>query len=281
MRRALGKGLSQLFGEQEEAGIREIELANIVPNERQPRTQFEDESLQELAESIREHGILQPLLVRAVGEDRYELIAGERRWRAAQLAGLESVPVTVRSASDQHSLELALIENVQREDISPLDAARAYQQLSAEFDLTQDQIAKRVGKSRVSIANTLRILRLPKKVLEGLESGKISEGHARALLQIENEIVLLAIYDKILERGLSVRQVEEFARATNSKPAKKQMKKAAASIPAEWSQLQDGMSVYFGSPVSFQASGSGGKIVIDFYSDEDLTRILDVLGIHL
>src|SRR5580704_9085673 len=182
MRRALGKGLSQLIAEQYEGPTNELPVADIVPNSRQPRTVFNDEALEELAASIREYGILQPLIVRPLAEGKHELIAGERRLRAAKLAGLTSVPVIVRSAGNQSSLELALIENLQREDINALESAKAYRRLIDEFGMTQEQVADRVGKSRVSVANTVRLLRLPKRIMEGLEAGFISEGHARALL---------------------------------------------------------------------------------------------------
>jgi ParB family chromosome partitioning protein len=282
MRRALGKGLSQLIGEQAETAAQEAPIEAIIPNKRQPRTHFNEEALAELAESVKLHGILQPLVVRAIGEGRYELIAGERRLRAAKLAGLSNVPIVVRSAGDQGSLELALIENVQREDISALEAAKAYRKLMDEFSLTQEQVASKVGKSRVAIANTVRLLKLPKKILEGLETGAISEGHARALLGVEDEALQLALFDRILKGGLTVRDVERAAQATEKARSKKA--KAAKSQPTldpEWAELESGMSVYFGSPVKLQRGEVGGKIVIDFYSDDDLGRILDVLGIHL
>src|SRR5947199_5012387 len=187
MMRVLGKGLSQLIGEQADTTISEVLVDAIVPNQRQPRTYFKEEAVQELANSIREVGILQPLVVRPLSEGKYELIAGERRLRASKLAGLETVPVLVRAADDRTSLEMAIIENVQREDISPLESARAYRKLIDEFGLTQEQVAQKVSKSRVSVANTLRLLRLPAQIQQALESGDIQEGHARALLAFESE----------------------------------------------------------------------------------------------
>src|SRR5471030_664225 len=212
MRRALGKGLSQLIAEQYEGPTNELPVADIVPNSRQPRTLFNEEALEELAASIREYGILQPLIVRPIAEGKHELIAGERRLRAAKLAGLKTVPVLVRSAGNQSSLELALIENLQREDINALESARAYRKLIDEFGLTQEQVAERVGKSRTVIANTVRLLRLPRRITEGLERGIITEGHARALLSFESEAQQLAVYDQILERGMTVRDVENVAK---------------------------------------------------------------------
>ncbi|MCO5297185.1 MAG: ParB/RepB/Spo0J family partition protein [Fimbriimonadaceae bacterium] len=280
MRRALGKGLSQLIGEQTDPTTAEAPLDAIVPNSRQPRTHFDDTALEELAASIREVGVLQPLLVRPLSEGRYELIAGERRLRAAQMAGLKTVPIVVRSAGAKTSLELALIENVQREDISALECAKAYQQLVAEFGLTQEQIADRVGKSRPAIANTLRLLRLPKRILEGLEKGTISEGHARALLQLDNDAQRLAVFDQVVSRGLSVRQTEE---ASRPKTATKPRKKAAelADVDPSWRAVREALSERLGTPVRLTGDERGGSIVVPFYSEEDLSRLCDVLGIEL
>lgn len=280
MRRALGKGLSQLIGEQTDPTTAEAPLDAIVPNSRQPRTHFDDTALEELAASIREVGVLQPLLVRPLSEGRYELIAGERRLRAAQMAGLKTVPIVVRSAGAKTSLELALIENVQREDISALECAKAYQQLVAEFGLTQEQIADRVGKSRPAIANTLRLLRLPKRILEGLEKGTISEGHARALLQLDNDAQRLAVFDQVVSRGLSVRQTEE---ASRPKTAAKPRKKAAelADVDPSWRAVREALSERLGTPVRLTGDERGGSIVVPFYSEEDLSRLCDVLGIEL
>lgn len=281
MRRALGKGLSQLIGEQGDSGITEAAISSIVPNQRQPRTFFREDGIDELAASIRQVGILQPLVVRPLAEGKYELIAGERRFRAAQRAGLHTVPVMVRSAGHQHSLEMALIENIQREDISALESARAFRKLMDEFGLTQEQVSDKVGKSRSAIANTVRLLRLPKRVLDGLESGDITEGHARALLPLENEAMQLALYDKILNDELTVRDVENATkpRTTVSVPRKK--RGVVDESDPNWRALQDRASEVLGSPVKLEGSERGGKITIDFYSEEDLLRIMDLLGIQL
>lgn len=280
MRRALGKGLSQLLGEEVGTTPTELPIESIVPSENQPRHKFDESSLKELADSMLVHGILQPLLVRPSGDGRYTIIAGERRFRAAQIAGLSSVPVLVRTVTDRGTLELALIENVQREDITPVEAARAYRRLIDEFGLTQDQVAERVGKARTTVANSIRLLKLPTEILEGLESGAISEGHARALLQVADPALQMALYKKVLERGLNVREVERAAQETprSSKAAGKTGRER--SVP-EWKPLEDGMTAFFSSPVKLQKSGTGGKIVIDFYSEDDLERILEVLGIRL
>lgn len=283
MRRALGKGLSQLLGEQFDSSVSEVPIETIVPNARQPRQNFEEGALEELAQSIREVGLLQPLVVRPVGENTYELIAGERRLRASKLAGLATVPVLVRSAGDQSSLEMALVENLQRADISPVESARAFRALLQEFGLTQEQVADKVGKSRTSVANTLRLLRLPTPILTGLEKGEISEGHARALLSVENEAKMMAIYELVVEKGLSVRDTEALTRGPkgHQAPAIPKKNRPGLQTSPEWKQLQEGLSMYFGAPVTLERSQTGGKLSVSFYSDEDLQRILDVLGIHL
>lgn len=287
MRRALGKGLSQLIGEQVEQvepGAQEVAIDAIVPNAKQPRQYFEETALQELADSIKEHGILQPILVRPIAEGKYELIAGERRWRASKLAGLKTVPVIVRSAANVDVLEWSLIENIQRSDITPLETARAYRRLVDEFGLTQEQVAEKVGKSRVAVTNTLRLLKLQPKVLKGLEEGKITEGHARALLGVESPVIQLALYDKILEQGLTVRDVEKTSQSSAAKAPKTSKggrPRKDAPKDADTQMLEEALSTYFGSPVKIDRGQVGGKLQIEFYSDDDLTRILDVLGIRI
>ena len=283
MRRALGKGLSQLIGEQAELSQNEVAIDSVTPNKNQPREAFDEDALAELAESIRQVGILQPLVVRPVSEGKYELIAGERRLRAAKLAGLERVPVVIRAAGHQDSLEIALIENVQREDISPLEQARAYRRLIDEFGLTQEEVADKVGKSRAAVANTVRLLKLPQPILDGLQSGKIAEGHARALLGVPSEVLQLALYDKIVRSGMTVREVEKVAQAQSDTPPTKRRKsgRSAPAVDPEWQPLQEAVSTYLGAPTKLVKSEVGGKIEIEFYSDDDLMRILDVLGISI
>ncbi|MFM9873144.1 MAG: ParB/RepB/Spo0J family partition protein [Fimbriimonadaceae bacterium] len=284
MRRALGKGLSQLLGEQAEESTNEIPISSIRANTRQPRTQFDDEKLAELASSIREFGVLQPLIVRLVADDQYELIAGERRLRASKLAGLTQVPVVIRAASAQASLEIALIENVQREDITAMECAVAYKRLSEEFDMTQEQVAQRVGKSRVAISNTLRLLKLPVRIQQGILNEEITEGHARALLMVDSPIRQAALFEKIIKEGLSVREVERQARASDL-PRPGGTKKHAEKVPTHadpnWNALEQGLSEYFGTPVQLSADKIGGKLTLAFYSDDDLQRILDILGVSL
>ncbi|HWP31117.1 MAG TPA: ParB/RepB/Spo0J family partition protein [Fimbriimonadales bacterium] len=274
MRRVLGKGLAQILGEQEESEVRQIPIDSIVPNPRQPRKSFDENSLRELADSIRRVGMVQPLLVRLLDKDHYELIAGERRWRAAKLAGLEFVPVVVRAAAGIESLELALIENLQREDISPLEAAEAYRVLIEQEGLTQEEVAQRVGKSRAAVANTLRLLRLPEKIRNSLEAGEISEGHARVLLQFDTESEMLQVHEKILEKKLTVREVEQLARKEQPKAIASRESKAK---DPEIARIENLLSEALGTPVKIHRSGKSGSIEISFYSEEDLTRIVDLL----
>ena len=285
MRRALGKGLTQLLGEQGEAAPTSILVASIRPSSHQPRRHFDEESLNELAQSITEVGVLLPLIVRPIAEDEYEIIAGERRWRAAKIAGLAEVPVIVRAASAQDALEMALIENVQREDISPVECATAYRRLSGEFGLSQEEIAQKVGKSRVSVANTLRLLKLPDPIQRALGQGQITEGHARALLMVEEPGRMHQLFLKVMAEGLSVRETERLARgpsieeATNGHVSVE--KSPAPQRDPNLAALEKELSELFGTPVAIQKGASGGKMVVPFYSDEDLQRILDLLGIEL
>jgi ParB family chromosome partitioning protein len=279
MRRALGRGLSQLLAEKPEQGVLEVEIGRIVPNAEQPRQRFESESLAELADSIREVGILQPLIVRPLPEGKFELVAGERRLRAAKVAGLSKVPVVTRSVGQQSSLELALIENLQREDITPLECARAYRRLIDDFDMSQEQVAARVGKSRSAVANTVRLLRLPRRAQEALESGAISEGHARALLAFDSEALQLALLDKALRLGLTVRDLELEGR---KKPEKKVSgPKRRGRVDPETTALQTAVSERLGAPAKILRTGDAGRIVIEFYSNQDLERILDAMGIEV
>lgn len=284
MRRALGKGLSQLLGEQAEESTNELPISSIRANTRQPRTQFDQEKLEELAVSIREFGVLQPLIVRPLSDDQFELIAGERRLRASKIAGLKTVPVVIRAASSQASLEIAIIENVQREDITAMECAVAYKRLIEEFDLSQEAVAQRVGKSRAAVANTLRLLKLPERIQRGILNEEITEGHARALLMVESPVRQAALFERIIKDGLSVREVERLARASdNPRPAgpKSEKSKTTPHSDPNWNSLEQGLSEYFGTPVQLQSDKIGGKLSIAFYSDDDLQRILDILGISL
>jgi len=257
-RRGLGKGLEALIPIA--PGVTEVEVDSIVPNPRQPRRALDPEALQELAASIREQGLVQPLVVTEI-EGGYQLLVGERRWRAARLAGLEMVQVVVREATPEQMLELALVENLQREDLNPLEAAAAYHQLVEEFGMTQQQVADKVGKNRVTVANTLRLLKLPDRVKETLLAEVINEGHARAMLRLRDEGEQMRVLEAIIKRGLSVRQTEELVRRLVEQPEAKP--KAPEKSP-ELRALEDRFRQALGTKVSLNRSKRGGKLVILF-----------------
>lgn len=260
----------------------DLPITSIQANPRQPRTRFDDAALKELADSIRQVGVIQPIVVRPIGNDKFEIIAGERRFRAAQLAGLKSVPTVSRTAGNQQTLELALIENVQREDIGPIEAARAYKQLMDEFDLRQEDVATKVGKSRTTIANTVRLLQLPGRVVEALDEGAITEGQARPLLGLKDDAVRLGLFERIVTRGLSSREVERIVSLVSKAPiAKKKRKGVVDESDPNWKALQQKASEVLGAPVKLEGSERGGTITIRFSSEDDLVRIMDQLGIQL
>jgi len=275
----LGKGLDALIPGGSSAPMNPpdsfVPISMVNPNPRQPRSTMNDENLEELAASIREHGILQPLIVtRDNITGMYTLIAGERRLRAAGMAGLEKVPVIIREVSDQERLELALIENIQRADLSPLETAAAYHQLDVEFNLSHEDIALRVGKSRTAVTNTLRLLKLPEEVKEALSIGKISEGHARALLGLPSNVAQLAALKTILTKDLNVRQVEELVRKlTGSKPP------AISPEPrdSQLVDLEEKLRDRLGTKVTLTHGNKGGTVTIHYYSDEELSSLLKIL----
>ncbi len=270
-RRGLGKGLEALIPIA--PGVQEVEVDSIVPNPRQPRRALDPGALQELAASIKEQGLVQPLVVTEI-EGGYQLLVGERRWRAAKLAGLETVPVVIREVTPQQMLELALVENLQREDLNPLEAAAAYQELVEEFGMTQQQVADRVGKNRVTVANTLRLLKLPERVQDALLAEEISEGHARAMLRLRDERAQMQVLEAIIKRGLSVRQTEELVRRMVEEPEVKP--KAHAKSP-ELTALEDQFRHALGTKVSLSRGKKGGKLVVYFYSEEELQGIYDLI----
>ncbi len=274
----LGRGLDALIPSGERSasgGVMTLRVEQIERNPRQPRAYIDLDELSGLADSIREHGVLQPLIV-SQGEqpDQYILIAGERRWLAARQAGLERVPALIREASDQERLELALIENVQRADLNALETAHAYQHLVEDFGLLHEEIAQRVSKSRVSVTNTLRLLKLPDKVLQALLDGRISEGHGRALLSLSTPQAQLAALHTILAQELSVRQAEELVKRLNGE----RPPLAAKPVPpAEVSALERRLETWLGTPVSLQHHRKGGAITIRYYSDEELNALVERL----
>jgi ParB family transcriptional regulator, chromosome partitioning protein len=270
----LGRGLDSLIP-RGGPGIGEVPIASIQPNPRQPRHQIGAEDLAELTASIREHGVIEPIVVtRAVDGEGYVLIAGERRWTAASLAGLTQIPAVIKEATPRQMLELALVENVQRSDLNPLEEAAAYQELIAEFGLTQDEVARRVGRSRSTIANSIRLLGLPETVRIALASGAISEGHARALLGAPDTDSLHSAYLDVLARGLNVRQTEERvrrARVDPVLPAGRSTFQPAADPEAR--QIEEMFREALGTKVEVIRSGVGGRLVIYFYGDEQLQSL--------
>ena len=273
----LGRGLESLIPADEASGLLEVEIDAISPNPSQPRGPIDPARLGELAESIRQHGVLQPLVVtrRAPGEagTPYVLVAGERRWRAAREAGLRMAPVVVREAAPQAMLELALVENIQRQDLNPLEEAEAYRHLMTEFGLTQEQVAARVGRSRVAVANTVRLLHLPRPLREALLAGEISEGHARALLGLADDADKLAAFELVRGRNLNVRQTEELVRRWGQRP------RTAAPAPSlpdpDRRVLEDQLRAALGTRVEVARGpqGKGGRVVIHFYSDEEFDHL--------
>jgi len=281
----LGRGLDALIPGWEETrsapsseNVIQVAVTSISPNPQQPRKQFDDEQLEDLASSIREHGIIQPLiLIQGSTSNRYSLIAGERRLRAAKLAGLTEVPAIVRTVTEQEQLEFAIIENVQREDLNPLERARAYQSLLESFSLTHDDIARRVGKSRVSVTNTLRLLNLPAVAQEALLHGEISEGHARALLGLPNTRSIEAALDSVLSLNLNVRQTEALVNKLVGKVSRPSVKTTRSP---EVEDLENRLRQFFHTKVNLSKGPRGGTISIAFYSDVELNAILDALGLN-
>lgn len=273
----LGRGLGALIPGSdaalaEQGGVSMVAVEKVLPNPRQPRGSLDPAELEELTASVREHGVLQPLIVTPGEADgKYVLIAGERRLQAARLAGLTSVPVIVRPASDQQRLELAIIENVQRADLSPLEEAEAYRQLAVDFNLSHEEIAARVGKSRVAVTNTLRLLKLPDSVKNALIERRISEGHARALLALPTAAAQTAALRTILSQELNVRQTEELVRKlTGEKPAARPKPSPAPEV----AELEERLRTSLGTKVSLRAGRKGGTITIHYYSDEELDALL-------
>ena len=284
-RNALGRGLDSLIsmGEVQTSGssaINEIPISQISPNPEQPRTNFDGDSLEELAMSIRELGIIQPLTLRSVGVDSYQIISGERRYRAARLAGLDSVPAYVRTANDSEITEMALIENIQREDLNAIEIALTFRKLIDQYKLTQERLSERIGKKRATIANFLRLLKLPAEVQIGLRDRKVDMGHARALLSLDKAPLQLKLYNEIIKKGLSVRQVEAMAKQL-------QEREAAAEGEAQVTERQKSNRDYdilkkhlnssFKTPVKLSVDASGkGKITFSFKNDEELENLIRI-----
>ncbi len=283
-RNALGRGLDSLIsmGDIQTGGssaINEIEVELIYPNPDQPRRSFDEETLEELASSIRELGVIQPLSLRDAGDGTYQIIAGERRWRAAKLAGLTSVPAYVRTASDSEVTEMALIENIQREDLNAIEVALAFRKLIDTYSLTQDRLSERLGKKRATIANHLRLLKLPAEIQLGLRDHKLDMGHARALLSVTDPKQQLKLYNLILKEGLSVRRVEELARAMGDETPEVAKKRENDNDNGRFESFAQEISTYFPTPVKFARKADGkGTITLKFTSDEELQKIVELFG---
>jgi ParB family chromosome partitioning protein len=280
-RPALGKGIGALLESatsERNHKFFQCPIEELSPHGNQPRKSFDDDKLEELAASIREKGVIQPLVVRKVS-DHYQIIAGERRWRAAQKAGLHEVPVVIQDVSEDWALEIALIENIQREDLNAVEEAFAYQYLIQSFDLTQEEVAKRVGKERSTVANALRLLRLPEVVQSDVVAGRLSMGHARALLSLEDEKQILQIQARILSTGLSVRETEALVKSSKD-PVVGKIEKKSKGIDPEMNHLVSGLQRALGTQVRIIPKGRGGKIEITYFGAEDLDRLLETLGMR-
>lgn len=289
---ALGRGLDALitFNDSDTQGsssINEVELSKIVPNPDQPRRTFDEEALQELSASIMSIGLVQPITLRKLNDESYEIIAGERRFRASQMAGLKSIPAYIKTVDDDETMEMALIENIQREDLNSIEIALAYQKLISSLSLTQEQLSERVGKKRATVANYLRLLKLPAEVQMGVKDKKIDMGHARALVTMNDPVAQLSLYNLILQEGLSVRNVETIVREIgegkpinellNSKQGKATSNKQTTKekLPDDFEELKKHLSSYFDTDVQFNYNKKGkGKITIPFDSAEELERLI-------
>lgn len=272
MKSALGKGLEALLPEKGEEIIK-IDIEKIVPNEHQPRKVFKDEALRELSASIKEKGVLQPVIVTKVGDGTFRLIAGERRWRAATLAGLKKIPALIKDVSSQDAIEIALIENIQREELNAVETAEAFNRLLKEFHLTQEELSQRVGKDRATIANYLRILKLPDEIKSFINNDAISIGHAKAILTLENRQKQIDAAKEIIKRGLSVREAEALCKKL-SQPVKPKRKKD--KLP-EVADLENKLTRSLGTKVKIHHKDKRGKIEIEYYSLDELDRLLEIL----
>jgi len=273
-KRGLGKGLSALISdlpeEDNKGQVKKVSINEVEPNKKQPRKIFDEKKMEELATSIKEHGIIQPLIV--IKKDSfYEIIAGERRWRAARMAGLKEVPVLIQEYTTREAMEISLIENLQREDLNPIEEAKAFETLINAFSLKQEELAKRVGKSRSTIANTLRLLQLDESIQSLLIQQLISEGHARAILGLADKDSQLTVADKVLKDGLSVRATEKLVKTILEKPKKKETYKEMSPI---FREIEDRIKNILGTKVQISRGKNKGKIEIEYYSDNDLDRIL-------
>lgn len=281
-RNGLGKGLDALFidNNTEDGAVTSLKITEIEPNKAQPRTEFDEQSLAELADSIRAHGIIQPLVVRPLDKSGYQIVAGERRWRAARRAGLSEVPVVIRDLDESQTLEIAIIENLQREDLNVVELAQGYQALMRQYGMTQEQVAARVNKSRSAVANTVRLLALPEPVLEQVKKGEISAGHAKALLALEDEAQIIETARRVVRDGLLVREIERMAsrQKKTAQPRQKEIESNAASGDNDWGdsymkEMELALSAELGRRVKITAYGKKNTLEIDFFNSEELADL--------
>ena len=279
-RKALGRGLVALLGtsELDVEQLREIDIDRILPNSQQPRKNFDEESLEELADSIRQHGVVQPIVVRPLEDGFFQLIAGERRWRASQRAGLTRVPAVIRQAGEHDTLEIALIENLQRQDLNPLEEAQAYERLIVDFGMTQDEVARRVGKNRATVANMLRLLKLPTEVQQWVRDNKLSTGHAKALLSLSEPDAILDAARKVIQGNLSVRHAEMLVgRIAKGETQNSESAADSEVVDPNVKAAIRALEQIVGTKVDIHESGGKGKIEIHFYSFEEMNRLYEGL----
>jgi ParB family chromosome partitioning protein len=270
MKTALGKGIEALIPEKGEEVIY-LDIDRIFPGEQQPRKTFRDDPLKELAASIKEKGVLQPVIVSRVGDGTFRLVTGERRWRATALAGLKKIPALIKNVASRDSLEIALIENIQREDLNPIETAEAFSRLITDFNLTQEDLSEKVGKDRATIANYLRLLKLPEEIKPLIYNGSLSTGHAKAILAVDGKVNQLEVARKIIKRGLSVREAEVLSRKISKPP------KVKSNKDPQISSLEEKLIKSLGTKVRILNKGKKGKIEIEYYSLDELDRLLEIL----
>ncbi len=280
--RGLGRGLNALLSDEalnvansDEAVVKLVDINDVEPNFGQPRKDFSEAELQELSKSILEHGIIQPLIVREKGE-KYEIVAGERRYRAARIAGINEIPIIIKAFSDQQTLEVALIENIQREDLNPMELANAYSLLMERFDLSQEEVADKVGKSRPTVSNIMRLLKLGPYAQEKLREGLITIGHAKVLLTVKDAQVQKELVERIMDQVLTVRELEKYIEELEKNKSKKNQKKPESN--PFYREIQENLQKILGTKVSISKGTKKGKIEIEYYSDEQLTRIIEMMN---
>lgn len=283
-KKGLGRGLGSLLPEEEisvtDEDVSLIKLSSIEPNRNQPRQKFDKEKLEALSKSIKENGLIQPIIITPSKDGRYKIVAGERRWRASKMAGLTEVPTVIRKYTDEQIAEVALVENLQREDLNPIEEAIGYKKLLEDFSLTQEMISEITGKSRSAVANTLRLLTLEQKIQKLLISGELSPGHARAILSVDDKSLRLELSKKIIEDGLNVRQSELLAKNISKAP-KKQKPKSSEAYETEIESIAEKITSKLGTKVNIHHTTKKGKIEIEYYGNKDLERILSLLNINI